>query len=93
MEDLSVNLSELKLTVKLLVLHCPNGTTLLSELKKLYKKEEGRELEIVVGKFGFGTVSEMIKSWPEFSVSGDGANLKVKVHTTDHISELNKRSK
>lgn len=88
------DLTDLKRIIKLIVRGYPQGKILISELKKHFKRDEGKELQDEVGKFGFDTLTDMIKSWDEdFFVYGNGCSLTVQVLSMDHISEMNKHSK
>lgn len=90
------NLSEVKNIVLSLLRSCPNMKTQLTDLEKFYKQQEGENLNSVAMNFGFANSASMILSWEGFSVHGCGMQTLVEcicLSKSDHISDLNKRSK
>lgn len=77
------DVSETKILVQCIARNYPQSKVLISELKKEFKKEVGKDLTSVSVKFGFRTISDMFKSWQDFTVSGNGPSLTVEVKKSD----------
>lgn len=87
------NLSEVKNNIISLVLTKKNGETNLLELEKLYKNQIGDDLHKIAVSNGHKSVCDMIQNWNEFSVFKSFLHTTIKVKRTNHITELNQRSK
>jgi hypothetical protein len=69
------------------------GAINLTHLEKRFRDIEGRYLRDIALKLGFYRASELISSWDEFTVSGNGLATVVQAKKLDHITMLNQRSK
>lgn len=86
-------MEEIRVIIKSLVRTSQHGNMKLQELKTLYRQQEGEELISVIGKFGFASIENMLRSWEEFEVYGCSLGTTVKCNDLDHISAMNKFAK
>lgn len=86
--------AELKLVLKCLVRGSAFARMRLPELTKQYEKQEGERLYVVAGRYGYENVSELINSFPEFKVTGNGLQTIVQLASkADLNKDVNKRSR
>lgn len=72
------DLPEIRVIIKSLVRTGAKGCIKLYELEKWYHQQEGGEkLANVSSRFGFKDTADMIRSWPEFEVYGQGLSTTV----------------
>lgn len=90
---MSSKYEELRVILKCILRGNAYGRMQLVQLTKDYERQESDKLSYVAGRYGFSNVSEMLASWPEFKVYGSGLHTTVEVLETDHITEMNRRSK
>ena len=84
---------ELKVTLKCILRGSATGQMQMTELTKEFEKHETEKLDFAAKRYGYENVYSMLRSWPEFKIFENGMNTSVKVLETDHITELNQRSK
>lgn len=69
------------------------GFIRIVQLEAEFNRNVGGCLKSEASRLQFPSVAAMIKSWPDFEVSGIGLATTVQVKKVDHIFEMNRRSK
>lgn len=87
-----MELSELQAVVKCCAQE-KGGSIRMVQLETEFSKTVGGSLKAEAERFQFKSVAAMIKSWPDFGVSGLGLATTINVKKLDHIFEMNRRSK
>jgi len=85
---MSSDMENVRVVLKSL-LRTHNGQVNLVQLGNWYEQQEGRGIP----RFGFNSVGDLLRSWHDFQVTGSGLGTAVRTTATDHISEMNQRSK
>ena len=65
----------------------------LVELEKDYKRTEGKHLQDTASEFGFASIENLLKSFEELEVVGNGFNALIICKQLDHIAKMNKFKK